>query len=344
MTLEQLKQQILARQHLTAPADKLAVCGDLNGIQAQFLSHSLQALRLRCAQPLPDTGWGGGLVKNWTVRGTIHVFSQRDLPVFLHEGRTNYLRPVDRLVADDFITLPRKQYFASCILEGIAAGTDTREGLKQLCFARGMTEREAQSVFDPWGGTIRYLAETGQICHKVQQAKAFMPCPPFTPLPQPAARQEQLRRYFTHYGPATVRDAAYFFAWPQAEVRAHMKALPLLEIVFEGEARYFLPAPQGAEASVPLCLFLAGFDPLLLGYHKQHSLFLPPEHLRGIFSLSGIVHPAVLLRGEVAARWKRDKAKLLVTPLRPLSPAERSLVRQAAEAAFTPLSAIEFTE
>ena len=71
-----------------------------------------------------------------------------------------------------------------------------------------MTEQESQSLFDPWGGTIRALCESGKLCHKVQQKKAYALCPPFTPMEELPARKEMLCRYFTHFGPATVKTTS----------------------------------------------------------------------------------------------------------------------------------------
>ena len=56
------------------------------------------------------------------------------------------------------------------------------------------------------------------------------------------------------------------------------------------------------------------------------SLYLPPEHLRGIFSLAGIVMPALLLRGRVAGRWKRTGKKLRITAFEPLSREDKELI------------------
>ena len=56
---------------------------------------------------------------------------------------------------------------------------------------------------------------------------------------------------------------------------------------------------------MPDCLFLAGFDQLMLGYLKTESIFLAKEYIRGIFNLSGIVMAPILLRGRVAGRWKQ---------------------------------------
>ena len=77
-------------------------------------------------------------------------------------------------------------------------------------------------------------------------------------------------------------------------------------------------------------MLLAGFDPLVLGYEKKQSIFLPQEYLRGIFSLSGIVMPPVLLHGSVAGRWKHSGKHLLIMQFRPFSQEERGFAEAAA--------------
>ena len=140
-------------------------------------------------------------MKSWSVRGTMHVFAASDLPLYLHEGRTHFLRPQDKMEADEWITLARKQQFAGRIVQLIGQGVTGREQLRAACLAEGLTEREAQSVFDPWGGTLRYLAETGQITHKVGEDKAFQLCPPFTPM------EEEPARLFPRWAPPASADS-----------------------------------------------------------------------------------------------------------------------------------------
>lgn len=321
MDLEEIKLRRLAGQHLLTATDSQRVVKDLCGLQAQYLSHALHGLAIRAETP--DTG---GMVKSWTNRGTMHLFSRDDLPLFLHEGRTRFLRPVDTLDSDAFLSARRKAYFADLILDAIARGTDRREDMKLLCEQAGMTEREGKSLFDPWGGMIRALCESGSICHKVQEAKAYQLCPSFVPMPREQAELELVRRYFTHFGPATVRDTAYFFGTTQAKVTQWLKRLPAEEATLEGKRFYCLePAPAGNE--IPPCLFLAGFDQLMLGYEKKESLFLPREYLREIFTLSGIVRPAVLVKGTVAGWWNLKNKKVTVTLF---GHADRALIAQAA--------------
>lgn len=333
MTLEEIKLRRLAGQHLLAPSDTQTVVKDLCGVQAQFLSHALHGLSIRCNQIRTE-----GLVKSWTNRGTMHLFSVDDLPLFLHKGRTHFLRPVDTLESDAYITADRKAYFADLIVDAVSRGIDQREALKDLCENAGMTESESQSLFDPWGGTIRALCEAGRICHKVQEKKAYQPCPTFEPMAEEPARIELARRYFTHFGPATIKDAAYFFGTTQTKVKSWLEQLPVSETSLNGKS-YFCIGNSFPDGELPACLFLAGFDQLMLGYEKTESLFLPREHMRDIFNRAGIVRPAILVNGTVVGWWNLKKRKLKISLF---SPADQKLISDTATRLWSDLNQIEY--
>ena len=332
MTLEEIKLRRIAGQHLLALADTQTVVKDLCGVQAQFLNHSLHALSIRCNEVSTD-----GLIKSWTNRGTVHLFSADDLPLFLHEGRTHYLRQVDTMDSDAYISADRKAYFADLIVDTISKGIEEREALNTVCEKAGMTDSESQSLFDPWGGIIRALCEAGRICHKVQEKKAYQICPAFEPMAEEPARIEMARRYFTHFGPATVKDAAYFFGTTQTKVKSWLKQLSVMETTLDGKSYYYID--NGLPASVlPEYLFLAGFDQLMLGYEKTESLFLPREHMRDIFNLAGIVRPAVLVNGTVVGWWNLKNYKMKITLF---SPADQNLIEHTATQLWNNLKGIE---
>lgn len=337
MTMQELRMLQLQHSHLLSPASAQQVLQDLCGLQAQFLSNAMHALRLRSSEE-PQAQM---LIKSWTLRGTMHVFVQDDLPLFFHEGRKVFLRPKDTLQTDDWATAPRKGYFADRILELLQSGEKTREELKAACFASGLTDREAESIFDPWGGLLRALCEEGKICHAAQEKKAFRLCPAFTPMDEQSAKQELFTRYFAHYGPATIRDAAYFFKTTQAEVKGILGQLPVQATEVNGRTYYWLGTDSSLE-EMPACIFLAGFDPLLLGHEKSESLFLPPEHLRGIFNLAGIVNPAVLLHGRVVGKWKHAGKKLNITLFESVPAQDHATMEENAHALWPEVNSILF--
>lgn len=333
MTAEEIRLRRMAGQHLLQGAEKMTVVRDLCGVQAQFLTNAVHSLKIRC---LPDDQpISRGLVKNWTVRGTVHVLAEEDLSLFI--PREIY-RLDDWSVpsfwnrrADWALTPARQAELSELMLSMLAGGVRTRDELKELCRKNGMTEAEEGSMFHPWGGGIRQLCERGFMHSVVSEEKAYCLTQEFDPLSAEEAGMELARRYFTHMGPATIHDAMYFFGTTAAQVKKWLKHLPVVETECGGRRYYHIESGNVVEGSMPRCVFLAGFDQLMLGYEKKESLFLPGEHLRRIFNLAGIVMPPLLLDGKVSGRWKRNGKKLKVELFSTQSTAVHGLIRETAE-------------
>ena len=330
MQLDDIRLLRMNRQHLFVPAeDELTVLRSLCSLQAQFYGNCLHALRLRCGKAPGEDILRTSAVKTWTLRGTLHLIALDDLPLFLYDGRSHFLRPCDTMENDDHLSAARKRELAAVILDAAQSGCGDREELRLLCRGHGMTADEEQSAFDPWGGLLRALCESGVLCHTAQQKKAFRPCLPFVPMTKAAALRELMRRYLTHYGPVTVQDASYFFGLPQREL------LPVIESLFpqgsicEGKIFYSLD-DINITCDLSCCRFLAGFDPLMLGYEKRSNPFLPEEALRGVFTLAGIVRPSILLDGKIVGVWKRRGKAVKLTGLMPLQVLQRSRIEEEA--------------
>ncbi len=337
MDRQELKQIQLYRQHLTNKADKLTVVRDILGVQAQFMSAAMHSLRIRCSD-WDEVTVGTGLVKNWTIRGTMHVFAEDDLPLFIHCGDgadylknewsgRNFWNSRDRWA----LTPERQSYFNDVIVSAIGTAPMSRDELREVCRMAGMTQPEEESLFDPWGGGIRLLCERGFLNYTVSEKKELCLAPHFTPIPEEGAMAEICRRYLTHMAPATVADICYYLKCTKAQAKTWLGGLPVKTVVIEGEEYFYLGDIEGNYPEVPRCIFLAGFDQLMLAYEKQTSIYLPNEYLRGIFNTSGIVMPAVLLDGTVCGKWKRTKNKLEVTCFRELTAGEKRTVTDAAE-------------
>ena len=338
MTLEEIKLRRLAGQHLLAPADTQTVVKELCGVQAQFMSNALHALTIRCGTA--DTS---ALVKNWTLRGTVHVFAMDDLPLFI---RPETYRLNDWSIPTWWnqrsgwsLTPERQKYFSDIIRSALADAPLGRDELKAVCRERNMTEAEEGSMFDPWGGGIRELCERGFLHYAPQEQKVFCLTPEFTPMAKAEADLELALRYFTHFGPATVKDAAYFFGTTQREIKKLLASLPVTATACAGVTFYYIEDGALPNCEIHRCNFLGGFEQLLLGYEKKESIFLTQEHLRGIFNLAGIVHPALLIDGKVAGRWKKKNSKLTVTLF---SPADQTLIDHTATALWSDLKHIEY--
>lgn len=242
----------LSNQYLLHAGERMRVLRAMNGFQAQFLSNALHAMRLRCAA-YDNAHAADGLVKGWTLRGTMHIFAEADLPLFLHSGcqyrSRDWTLPSFWNQRPDWALTPQRQaYFSDLIVDALAQGPLTRESLKDRCRAAGMTQAEEDSMFHPWGGGIRELCERGSLCGMVSEEKAFRLCPAFTPMEEQDALLEQTRRYFTNYGPASIRDAAYYFDTSQAEIKKRLARLPVEVAECEGQQLFSLPFRQNAGA------------------------------------------------------------------------------------------------
>ena len=351
MTLEELKIRQLTNQYLLAPADKLTVMRDLCGVQAQFMTNALHSLKIR-TNDYDEQTVADGLVKNWSVRGTVHVFAESDLPLFIRcnngaDYRKNewqgysYMKNQRPCWA---LTPERQKCLADIILAAVSERAYTRDELKELCRANGMTKIEEDCMFESWGGGIRELCVRGFMNYTVQEKKQYIASPEFSPIPEEEAKFEIARRYFTNIAPATIHDAMYYTGAKQAEVKNWLQNLPVESFDFGGRTYYYIPNGKTYDGDIPHCIFLAGFDQLMLGYQKKESIYLKPEYLRGVFNLAGIVMPPLLIDGDVAGIWKNKNGKLEIKCFRSLTQTEKSYIEQAADKLWGDIKEVKYKE
>ena len=323
---KELQQWQLWAQHLTAQADSLTVGSDLCGLQAQYAANALHSLHLRS-----DSTDMTDFVKAWTLRGTLHLFPAKDLSLYRPYTGVEGIFHTDygKWLYDGHcqVSQERMLYFAQLVTDNLSDTPLSRDALKELCRANGMTEEEEERVFSGWGGVIRLLAECGVLCVSAHVNRAYLRCPQLPDISREQADAELLRRYVTHYGPVTLHDAMYFFRWSQKKLRALLDGLHAETLTCDGRTYYYLGQPQ-APPPVPRCIFLAGFDPLLLGYEKKESLYLPPAHLKQIFNNTGIVFPALLVDGQVKGKWKEQPKRMEITLFAPLNKSQLQAVRR----------------
>ena len=94
------------------------------------------------------------------------------------------------------------------------------------------------------------------------------------------------------------------------KMKKWLSMLPVKSTQCEGKTYYHIENGKEYKEDIPPCIFLAGFDQLMLGYQKKESIYVSPEHLRGIFNLAGIVMPSILLYGNVVGKWKKKNRKI----------------------------------
>jgi hypothetical protein len=325
---EELLSISLQRQYLTVKAPCKTVVSKLCGLQAQFANNPKYALRIR-GSDFDEEQWRRGTVKTWTFRKTLHLVLEKDLGLFLSaQGIPQGWQDGWGLRAE------RMEYWAGFLLDRISRGIRGREDLKKQCREQGISAEEEGNVFHGWGGLLYEMSHRGLIAYDSGTAKQFVPCPPLKTLPQGEARALLLRRYFESFGPAAIEDCRAFTGWRQRELDALIKDFGIkLRSLSCGGRDYFylgeLPKPQ----ALPTCVFLTGFDQLIMGY-KDRSRIMDSGDRSRVITNSGIVHPTVLLRGRLRASWKKDGPALLIRPFCPLSPRDRGLMAETGKNVF----------
>ncbi len=350
MTLEELKIRRLTNQYLIEKGKKEQVVRDLCGVQSQFLGNAMHSLKIRCCD-FDEATAKDGLVKNWTVRSTVHVFAESDLPLFIRCNNGNDYRKNEWNgytfwnQRDKWALSPERQkYLSTVILKALEGGAKTRDELKEICRENGMDRAEESCMFDPWGGGICELCKRGFMNYVVQEKKAYCLSPEFTPIPDEEAILEIATRYFSNFGPATVHDAMYFLGAKQSEVTDWLSKMSVESVTVEGKTYFYIENGKSYGKCIPKCIFLAGFDQLMLGYQKKESIFLPQEHLRNIFNLAGIVMPAILLDGRVIGKWKKKNSKLTITLFESVGARNKKTITHESEKLWSDLKKIEFEE
>ena len=154
MNIEELKIRQLTNQFLIEPADKFTVVRNLCGVQAQFMVNAKHSLKIRC-NDFDENTIADGLVKNWTVRGTVHVFAESDLPLFIRcKNGENYRKNEwggytfwnnERRVWA--LTPERQKYFSEIIVSAVSERSYTRDELKDICRSYGMDALEEDAMF-----------------------------------------------------------------------------------------------------------------------------------------------------------------------------------------------------
>ena len=185
ISLRELKQWRLWAQYLTEKTTPLQAAGDLCGIQAQYAANAIHALAIRCENT--DTT---GLLKSWTLRGTLHLFPEKDLPLYLPEGRCDFFdTPYGqwRYGHGCAVSRERMGFFAQVVESALSAEPVTRDRLKALCRERGMTAEEEPWVFDGWAASFGCWPKA-DICASappktgpISAVQPSLPCPPSRP-------------------------------------------------------------------------------------------------------------------------------------------------------------------
>lgn len=335
------------------PADGILHAARVTGgIQAQVLSAAEMALGARVDGLMPDTVQAAlwqerTLVKTWQMRGTLHLMTAEDLPLFCaarqhfdHDIYGSYLSSYG-IQGDDAQAykeaLPRVLRNGPLTRQEVAEAIGTETGLPAL---RDLI------LNANWGMPLKEAAFRGELCFGPSQGQNVTFVHPRTWLPtwtdhDPAeALKTVTRRYLNAYGPTNVYDFRRWWGTYIKTTKAMLDMLgdELVEVEVEGwqgvALRETMPALAAMEPRQSVRL-LPLFDAYTLGLGKEVEAFIAKEHQARVYRQQGWVSAVVLVDGAMRGVWthkaRRKETTLTVTMFEAASKAVRSGIEAEAE-------------
>jgi hypothetical protein len=297
VTADRLRRLRLAAQRLSSPAgDAHEAARAVVGVQAQDLRAAGLALRSRV--PGLERAGLSGLVRTWTVRGTLHLIDPADRP-WLHAlfGRA-HLKRFERALE---------------VRGGLEIARDVLDKFDETPRLRGelmpgeMPPR-AVNVALPW------MASQGRVIGLPDDRWRAADPPPAVDADEALATLG--RRYLDGYGPAEADDLA---AWSGLGVGAARRAFAAAGDV----------APADDPPAAPPGLLLAAFDTLMLGYRSRAPFVAQKDGTR-VLPGGGMLRPVVLAGGRATGTWSAAGGRVQIEWFGRKSPA-RALAAEVAD-------------
>jgi hypothetical protein len=334
LTLKELNRATLARQLLLERKriGPVAAIERLAGMQAQWPPSPYVGLWSRLVdfrrETLEQAVLSGEVVKPTVMRGTLHLVTARDYPVFWTALR-------------DMPTWYDETHLAHAL--------EAKEGARRLAEQEPLTHKEGLAYLEREHGHADEQTRR-RIFHAVRRRAHLLHIPESAlwrgrplavfhahPEPEPvdvlAARTELVRRYLAAFGPSTRADIADWSGLRVADFAPALEQMGPLRRFEDENGRELLDVPRAplppADTPAPV-RFLPKWDNTLLA-HADRRRVLPEELRKAVIAKNGDVTQTFLVDGLVAGSWSADKrGKVATAPFAPLPRVARREVEDEA--------------
>jgi uncharacterized protein YcaQ len=323
LTLRELNRATLARQ-LLLERKKIGVLPAIErlaGLQAQWPPSPYIGLWSRVdgfrRESLERAILKGDVVKPTVMRGTLHLVTARDYPMFWWA-----LRDMPTWYDDTHLA------HALEMLDDVRklAPLTHKEGLEHLERAGHSEDIERRRIFHAVRRRAHLLHHPESALWKGRPSAVFHRYDDPPELDVLAARTELVRRYLAAFGPSTRADIADWSGLRVADFAAALDALEPLRRFRDENGRELVDLPRAplppSDTPAPV-RFLPKWDNTLLA-HADRRRVLPEELRKTVIAKNGDVTQTFLVDGVVAGSWAADKkGKVTLTPFAPLPRAAR---------------------
>jgi hypothetical protein len=331
LSLRELNRALLARQLLLERKrlSPLAVIERLVGLQAQWPPAPYVGIWTRVTsfrrETLERAILDGEVLKPTVMRGTLHLVTRRDYPMFFgaFKDMLTWFRGVHLEAALQVV--PAARALAEQEPLTMKAGLALLE-------QHGHDEVEARRIFHAVRRHAHLLHGPETALWKSRPLAVYHPVPEPEEVDVLAARTELVRRYLTAFGPSTRADVADWSGLRVADFAAALETLEPLRRFRDENGRELLdvqraPLPDG-ETPAPV-RFLPKWDNVLLS-HADRRRVISDEHRKGVVTKNGDVAATFLVDGFVAGTWRVEKGRVVTDSFAPLP---RGAARELAEEA-----------
>ena len=305
-----LAGQLLAPSVRRTP---LQVVRHLGAAQAQDLASGMWSVGLRAgvdAAAVDQAVADRQIVRTWPMRGTLHYVPAEDARWMcqLLSGpavRSAGARFAQLGLSDEVLVQAR-----AAVTAAVADGPRSRPALFDALRDKGIDPDGQRGIH-----LLGRMCQEGLLCQATPEGRqpTFALIDEWVPSSRALTREEGLativERYLRSHGPVTQADVA---GWLAAPLRVAREALALLgdRVVQErvGDAAYLLhrdaapPAPAGSLHVLPM------WDEYLLGYKDRSAAMSAETAGRVVPGVNGVFQPTVLVDGQVAGVWRRQRS------------------------------------
>jgi Winged helix DNA-binding domain len=290
------------------------------GIQAQVMSAAELALCTRVEGLSPhdvrSALWQERrLVKTWAMRGTLHLFSVTDLPLYVAARDWQHTATWSKYFAEFGLSKSQQKAFLSAIPHVLEEGPLTRVQLADAVAKHTRVARARDFILSSsWGTPLKPSAYRGELCFGPGQGQSATFMNPkgwlrtWQPIEPKLALQEMARRYLRAYGPATVDDFRFWWGCSKTLAKTLFQSMEaeLEEVEVEGwralALRTTIPLIQDTEPEEHIHL-LPLFDAYTIGVPRECEPLLAPAYKRRVFNLQGWTFAVILVNGSIQGVW-----------------------------------------
>lgn len=292
------------------------------GIQAQVMSAAELALCTRVEGLSPhdvkSALWQDHtLVRTWAMRGTLHLLSAKELPLYVAARDWQNNGSWSNYFAEFDLTPAQQEAFLLAIPHVLEQGPLTRQQLADAVAKHTGTTRARDFILsESWGTPLKPSAYRGDLCFGPGQGQSATFMNPkvgienWQSIEPEQALQEIARRYLQAYGPATSEDFAFWWGYQKGRAKKLFQSMAeeLEEVEVEGwralALRATLPLIESFEPAERIHL-LPLFDAYTIGAPPRgREPLLAPAYKHLVFNLQGWAFAVILVNGSIQGVWR----------------------------------------